>query len=106
MGQEQFTMSEARIYQPAKTAMQSGRAKTNCWILEFEPTEARRADPLMGWISSGDTPSQIKLKFSSKEDAVAYADREGLGYNIAEPRRRKVRGKSYADNFSSQFRFK
>ena len=105
MRQKEVMMSEARIYQPAKTAMQSGRAKTNSWILEFEPMEARRADPLMGWISSGDTSCQIKLKFSSKEEAVAYADREGLSYNIAEPRRRKVKGKSYADNFSSQFRF-
>ena len=106
MRQGELTMSEARIYQPAKTAMQSGRARISGWILEFEPSEARRADSLMGWISSGDTPCQIKLKFSSKEEAVAYADREGLSYSIAEPRRRKVKGKSYADNFSSQFRFK
>ena len=99
-------MSEARIYQPAKTAMQSGRAKTLNWILEFEPSEARRADPLMGWISSGDTACQVKLKFPSKEEAVAYATREGLSYHVAEPRRRKIKGKNYADHFSSRFRFK
>jgi len=99
-------MSEARIYQPAKTAMQSGRAKTNSWILEFEPAEARRADPLMGWISSGDTAGQICLNFPSKQDAIAYADREGLSYQIAEPRRRRIKPKNYSDNYSSRFRFK
>ena len=71
-------MTEARIYRPAKTAMQSGRNNTKQWILEFEPTEARRADALMGWISSGDTRAQVRLRFATKEDAVAYADKHGL----------------------------
>ena len=98
-------MTEARIYQPAKTAMQSGRANTRQWVVEFEPAEARRADPLMGWISSGDMESQVRLKFDSKEDAVAYADREGLSYQVAEPRRRRPKMRNYSDNFSSRFRF-
>jgi len=98
-------MSEARIYQPAKTAMQSGRSKTRSWVLEFEPAEARRADPLMGWISSGDTESQIQLKFGSKEEAISYADSKGLTYQVAEPKRRRIKGKNYSDNFSSTFRF-
>ena len=96
----------ARIYQPSKTAMQSGRAKTQSWVLEFEPAEARHADPLMGWVSSGDTLCQVKLKFPSKAEAVSYADREGISYHITEPRRRRSKAKNYADNFSYQFRFK
>ena len=98
--------SEARIYQPTKTAMQSGRAKSHSWLLEFESTEARRADPLMGWISSGDTSSQVRLFFTSKADAIAYAEREGINFHVAEPKRRKIKAKSYTDNFSSRFRFK
>ncbi|MEK9722535.1 MAG: ETC complex I subunit [Rhodospirillaceae bacterium] len=98
-------MTEARIFQPAKTAMQSGRANARNWVLEFEPAEARRADPLMGWISSGDTEGQVRLKFHSKEEAIAYATRRGLAYQVAEPKRRRVRTRSYADNFSARFRF-
>ncbi len=98
-------MTEARIYQPAKTAMQSGRAKTTAWILEYEPAEARRADPLMGWISSGDTEGQIRLTFQSKEEAVAFCDRKGVAYQVAEPKRRRIKGKNYSDNYSSRFRF-
>ena len=60
----------------------------------------------MGWISSGDMQGQVRLKFDSKEDAVAYADREGLTYQVAEPRRPKLKAKNYSDNFSSRFRFK
>ncbi len=98
--------SAARIYQPTKSAMQSGRANTQNWILEFEASEARRAEPLMGWISSGDTPCQIKLKFNSKAEALAYAEREGLSYYVSTPKRRKIKAKNYAENFSYQFRFK
>jgi hypothetical protein len=88
----------ARIYQPAKTAMQSGAARKR-WLLEFEPSEARRIEPLMGWTSSSDMTSQVKLWFDTEEEAVAYAEREGLAYRIdrAEPVRR--RGLSYSDNF-------
>ena len=79
--------------------MQSGRANTRQWIVEFEPTEAQRADPLMGWIGSGDMRGQVRLKFDSRDEAVAYATRNGLDYRLQEPRRQRVRPKSYADNF-------
>lgn len=90
---------QARIYRPAKTAMQSGRAKTRDWVLRFEPRAARRIDPLMGWTSSSDTGQQVKLHFPTKEDAVAYCEKHGIDYRVQEPRQRKVQLKSYADNF-------
>ena len=90
---------KARIYQPAKTAMQSGRAKTRKWRLDFEPSEPRKADPLMGWIGSGDTRAQLRLEFESREAAIAYAEKQGLDYVVEEPHLRRVRPKSYADNF-------
>lgn len=89
----------ARIYQPAKTAMQSGKGRTKGWVLEHEPAAAREIDPLMGWTSSSDMRQQIKLRFDSKEDAVAYAERNGLPYVVEEPKKRLVIKKSYADNF-------
>lgn len=89
----------ARIYKPAKTAMQSGEARTKEWILTFDPTSRRSVEPLMGWISSADTQSQIKLEFDTKEEAIAYAVREGLAYTVVEPKPRKLIPKSYADNF-------
>ncbi len=98
-------MTEARIYQPAKTAMQSGRSNTKNWVLDFEPAEARRADSLMGWIGSGDTNAQVRLKFASKEDAIAYADKHGLSYQVQAPKRRRVQPKNYSDNYSFRFRF-
>ena len=93
-------MSEARIYQPAKNAMQSGRAATRHWVLDFEPAEARVADPLMGWIGSGDTRGQLRMSFETKEEAVAYAQKNGLTYRVIEPKTRKIRPKSYSDNFA------
>ena len=89
----------ARIFQPTKTAMQSGRAKTQKWVLEFKPAAARDRDPLMGWTGSRDTLTQVQLNFESCEDAVAYCERRGLDYEIQQPRSRQVRPKSYADNF-------
>ncbi len=89
-----------RIYQPAKTAMQSGRAKTQMWILEFEPTDPSRPDPLMGWNGSGDTDRQVRLRFASAEDAVAYAERHGYEYTVTRPKERRIRPKAYADNFA------
>lgn len=89
----------ARIYRPAKTAMQSGRAKTKKWVLEFEPAEARQIDPLMGWTSSGDMNSQVVLRFESKEAAMAYAERHGIAYQIQEPKKPRRSLKAYADNF-------
>jgi hypothetical protein len=91
--------AKARIYRPARTAMQQGLAKTKLWVLDFEPSEQRRADPLMGWISSGDTRRQLSLKFDTKEAAIAYADDKGLTYAVQEPRERTPKTKSYSDNF-------
>ena len=91
----------ARIYKPAKTAMQSGTAKTNLWFLEYEPESAREIDPLMGWTSSGDMNGQVQLKFSSKDDAVAYAERHRIAYQVFESQPRAARPKAYSDNFRS-----
>ena len=88
----------ARIYQPAKTAMQSGRSKTS-WILEFERESPRRIEPLMGYTSSSDMKQQIKITFDTKEQAVAYAEREGIAYTVVASQARKARTVSYADNF-------
>lgn len=89
----------ARIYRPAKTAMQSGKAKTTSWLLEFEPETPRKVEPLMGYTSSRDTKSQIKLFFDTKEEAVAYAERNGIAYRLDEPKEAKRRKISYSDNF-------
>tara|TARA_B110000027_G_C16113251_1_gene298862 strand:- start:2371 stop:2670 length:300 start_codon:yes stop_codon:yes gene_type:complete len=97
-------MTECRIFKPTKTAMQSGRATLATWVLEFEQTEPKKADPLMGWIGSGDMNGQLKLKFPSKEHAIAYAKNKGLTYRIQEPKARKIQPKNYSDNFSSRFR--
>ena len=89
----------ARIYQPSRNAMQSGLAQTKYWVLEYEPQSRRRIDPLMGWTGSRDMDSQIQLKFDSKEDAVAYARRNGIAFRVIEPKRRGPSPKSYGDNF-------
>jgi len=88
-----------RIYQPAKTAMQSGRANTLTWRLEFAPSERPHADPLMGWTSSGDTSRQLRLDFATREEAVAFARQRGLAYVLEEAQTRRIRPKSYSDNF-------
>ena len=90
----------ARIYKPAKTAMQSGQAKTKDWVLDYEPEEPRVVESLMGWTSSGDMKSQVRLRFASKEEAVAYCERRGIPYQVAETKRPPRHGLSYADNFS------
>lgn len=89
----------ARIFEQPKSAMQSGYAGTRDWVLEFAPAERRVADPLMGWISSGDTEAQVQLRFASREEAVAYAEQRGLAYQVALPHERTLRPKAYADNF-------
>jgi hypothetical protein len=89
----------ARIFEQPKSAMQSGYARTKDWVLEFAPAERRVPDPLMGWISSGDTQSQVQLRFASRAEAVAYAERQGWPYQVAEPHQRRLRPKAYADNF-------
>jgi len=91
--------SRARIYRQPKTAMQSGMAGTDGWVLDFEPSQARRADPLMGWSGSADTQTQVRLRFDSREEAVAYAERNGLPHDIELPYIRRTRPKAYADNF-------
>ncbi len=89
----------ARIFQPAKTAMQSGKAKTHNWVLEYEPDQRREMEPLMGWTSSSDMKQQIVLRFATKDDAIAYAKRNGIPYRLFEPRHRGMLKKAYADNF-------
>ncbi len=88
----------ARIYRPAKTAMQSGAAKTR-WLLEYEPEAAREVEPLMGWTSSGDMNSQLKLWFDSAEEAIAYAERNGIAYRVEKVTDATRKGMSYSDNF-------
>ena len=90
---------KVRIYQPAKSAMQSGFAGTRNWRVEYEPEKPKRTDPLMGWTGSSDMRGQIILKFASRDEAVAYAERRGLNYEVSEPKRRRIRPKLYADNF-------
>ena len=89
----------ARIFSPAKTAMQSGKSKTGSWVLEYEPEQARTIDPLMGYTSSGDMKSQIKLVFDTKEEAVAYAEKHGIAFRLEQPKEAKRRQISYAENF-------
>lgn len=89
----------ARIYRPAKTAMQSGKAKTQRWVLDYEPESARTVEPLMGWTSSSDMNQQVRLYFKTREEAVAYAERAGIAYRLIEPKTRKPKRLSYSDNF-------
>jgi hypothetical protein len=89
----------ARIYQLSKNAMQSGRARNDQWVLEFVPSEARKADPLMGWAGSGDTQVQVKLNFPTIEAAQAYADKNGIDCSIVQTPAKKLKLQAYADNF-------
>ena len=90
----------ARIFRPAKSAMQSGLAKTRDWILEFEPASARAPDPLTGWTTSGDMRGQIRLSFETEAEAIAYAQRNGIPFRLMEPQPAKKQLKAYADNFA------
>jgi hypothetical protein len=90
----------ARIYRPARTAMQSGGAKSKDWVLDYEPEEPRVIEPLMGWTSSGDMKQQLRLRFETKEEAVAYCERHGIAYQVFEPREPARRSMAYADNFA------
>ena len=90
---------KARIFQKPKNAMQSGRAGTDRWILEFAPAEARKPDPLMGWAGSGDTRRQIRLTFATRDEAVAYAERYGIDAEVIPTPERKLKIQAYADNF-------
>ena len=92
-------MPTARIFQRPKNAMSSGKYRTDCWVLEFEPAEAKRPDPLTGWAGSGDTRDQVSLSFSTCEAATAYAERKGLAYTVIPAPGRKLKLQAYADNF-------
>jgi ETC complex I subunit conserved region len=89
----------ARIYKPSRNAMQSGKGKSDGWTLEFEQESARVADPLMGWTSSGDTLTQVKLSFATQEEAEAYAKRKGIAYMVQAEAPVRQQKKSYSDNF-------
>ena len=90
----------ARIFSPAKTAMQSGKARARDWVLEFAPASARTPDPLMGWTSSRNTMQQVRLFFPTLEEATAHAEKNGWQYTVEQPHSRPVRAKAYADNFA------
>ena len=96
----------ARIYQPARNAMQSGQAKTNAWYLDYQPADAREIDPLMGWTSSDDTQTQVRLKFDSRAAAEAYAKENGIEYTVTEPNKRaqNIRLRGYGENFATDRR--
>jgi hypothetical protein len=90
----------ARIYRPTRNAMQSGHAKDK-WLLEYEPETARQTEPLMGWTSSTDMKSQIKLRFDTRDEAIAYAQRNGIAYRVEEPKEAIRKVVSYSDNFKT-----
>ena len=92
-------MKKAKIYKPSKTAMQSGHAKSDKWLIEYI-TEETGINPLMGWESSTDTFSELKLEFSSKEKAIEYAKKNKIEFEIIEEKKRKIIKKSYSDNFT------
>ncbi len=89
----------AKIYRPAKTAMQSGKAKTHLWVLEFDQSQPRKIDPVMGYTTSGDTRQQVKLTFETQELAEAYAQRNNIEYRVIPPKEATRKALSYTDNF-------
>lgn len=93
---------QARIYQPARSAMTSGQGNTKSWVLEYVPEERRQIDPLMGWTGSGDMRGQVRLCFESREAAVEYAEKHGIAFTIEEPKKRRpnIRPRGYGGNFA------
>jgi hypothetical protein len=89
----------ARIYKPSRNAMQSGKGKSNDWMLEFEQSVKREADPLMGWNSAAETATQVKLSFATREEAEAYARKNGIAYQVSPESPARQTKKSYSDNF-------
>jgi hypothetical protein len=89
----------AKIYRPAKTAMQSGKAKTHLWVLEFDAERPKTIDPMMGYTSSRDMNQQVKLMFETSEEAIAYAERKGIEYRVIEPKEATRKRVAYPDNF-------
>jgi hypothetical protein len=100
------SVMKARIYKPARNAMQSGVAKTKGWVLDFVPAEQRKIDPLMGWTSSGDMQSQVRLRFATREAAEDYARDHNIDAVVIEPKTRKpnIRPRGYAENFATDRR--
>ena len=93
----------ARIFKTGKTAMQSGTSRAEHWVLEFDSSESKKIDPLMGWTGSNNTQSQVKLIFENKDEAAAYAEKHGINYTVIESQRRKaiVRKNGYGENFAT-----
>ena len=92
-------MAQVRIYRPAKNAMQSGKAQTRLWVLEYAPASPREPDPLMGWSSAKDTLNEVRLRFPTLDEAIAFAQKRDLDYVVSEPHEPNFKPKSYADNF-------
>lgn len=92
-------MAKARIYRPDKSAMQSGKQNMLKWVLEFAPEKPYFVDNLMGWVGMTDMPQEVRLRFPTKEAAIAYAERQRIAYEVFEPNKRRVARKAYADNF-------
>lgn len=92
-------MSQARIYQPDKNAMQSGKANMQGWIFAFTPEKPYFVDNLMGWVGMSETTKEVRLRFATQAEAVAYANKQGISYEIYQPNPRKMKPKAYADNF-------
>ena len=93
-------MPLARIFRPAKSAMQSGHARSRDWVLEFEPASARKPDQLMGWTSSSDMNGQVRMSFETQEEAVAYAQKHAIPFQLQSPKPSHIIIKAYADNFA------
>ena len=91
---------KALIYKPSKSVTQSGTKKSEKWVLEFKRVSRTEIEPLMNWTSSSDTQNQVKMKFSTKELAISYAKKNSIDYNVKEPKKHKIKPKSYSDNFS------
>src|SRR5712691_10243488 len=89
----------ARIYKPAKTAMQQGLAATREWVLEYEPEKPKGIEPLMGWTSSSDMRTQVRMSFATRDEAIAFTTRQGIPFRVDEPQSTALRPKSYAENF-------
>jgi len=90
----------ARIYRPARTAMQSGTANTKDWVLDFEPEQPREIEPLMGWTSSADMRQQVRLRFETAEEAVSYCEQHGIVFQLVKEKNQVRRPMSYSDNFA------
>jgi hypothetical protein len=93
-------MTTARIYKPARTAMQAGTANSRAWLLEFDEDVPKEVEPLMGWTSSADTRQQVRLRFDTKEEAIAFCEHRGIAYRVSEPKEPKRRTIAYADTFA------